>query len=352
MMNKTIFLLTLLFICMSNFACAQTQSTPDPASSADRIRDWRKLEYGMFIHYGLSTFLADDMANGDDPAEAYAPTDLDVEQWVRTAKDAGMKYIILTAKHVSGFCIWDSKVQWQGKEYDYDVASGKDTTDVIAAFIKACQKYDIWPGIYYCTMDLRNSLREIEWNPRLPVLSKEYYTLMKDHLKELHTSHPEIAIQWIDIPRHLSNEQRVELYSLVRTLNPDCLVMFNYGKESSDIEGPYTIEIAKDVTWPTDILNSEVITPIRVPFETSQVFQGKTYEMGYEHCVSIVEKWFWKENESLKSVEELAATYRDVMRMNGNFLLSVPPDTTGRIPDATVTRLQELRIALDEIKDK
>jgi alpha-L-fucosidase len=242
-------------------------------------------------------------------------------------------------------------VQWKGKEYDYDVGSGKDTTDVIAAFIKACQKYDIWPGIYYCTMDLRNSLREIEWYPQLPVLSKEYYTLMKDHLKELHTSHPDIAIQWIDIPRHLSNEQRVELYSLVRTLNPDCLVMYNYGKESALIDGPFTIETALDVSWPTDILNSEV-TPIKEPFQSQQRFQGKTYELGYEHCVSIVEKWFWKSDEILKPVDELVTTAQQVRHLNGNFLLSVPPDNTGRIPEATVARIQELRKALDKIQDK
>ena len=123
--------------------------------------------------------------------------------------------------------------------------------------------------------------------------------------------------------------------------------MFNYGKESRDIEGPFTIEKAKDVTWPTDILTSEV-TPIRVPFETPQAFQGRTYKLGYEHCVSIVEKWFWKSDESLKSVAELAVAYRETMRLNGNLLLNVPPDNTGRIPAASIARLSELREALDK----
>ena len=349
MKKTTIFSLTLLLICILSFACAQIQSAPDPASSVERIRAWQDLKYGMFIHFGLSTFVDDDMANGDDPATAYAPTHLDVDQWVRTAREAGMKYIVLTAKHVSGFCIWDSKAQWKGREFDYDVAASGDTTDVIAEFVAACRKYDIWPGIYYCTMDLRHSMREITWNPKLPVLSDEYYTLMKDHLRELHTAHPDIAIQWLDIPRHLTNEQRSELYNLVRSLNPDCLIMFNYSKESRDIEGPFTIEKAKDVTWPTDILNSEV-TPIRVPFETPQAFQGKTYELGYEHCVSIVQKWFWKSDETLKSVETLSSIYQETMRLKGNFLLNVPPDTTGRIPAASVTRLKELREELDKSK--
>jgi beta-galactosidase len=312
----------------------------------ERIRAWRELKYGMFIHYGLSTFVGDDMANGDDPATAYAPTHLDVNQWVRTARDAGMKYVVLTAKHVSGFCLWDSKATWKGQEFDYDVAASSDTTDVIAAFVAACRKYGLWPGIYYCTMDLRHSMRKITWNPKLPALSEEYYTLMKDHLWELHTAHPDIAIQWLDIPRHLTYEQRTELYKLVRSLNPDCVVMFNYGTESRDIKGPFTIDKALNVTWPTDVLNSE-ITPLKEPFQTRQEFQGRTYELGYEHCVSIVDKWFWKTDEKPKPAAELAQTYRQVMKLNGNFLLNVPPDNTGRIPAVTVTRLNELREMLD-----
>jgi beta-galactosidase len=312
----------------------------------EAIRAWRDLKYGMFIHFGLSTFIGDDMADGDDPASAYAPTHLDVDQWVRTARDAGMKYAVLTSKHVSGFCLWDSKVQWKGKEYDYDVAASGDTTDVVAEFVRACKKYGLWPGIYYCTMDLRNSIRQIQWNPKLPALSDEYFALMEDHLRELHTAHPDIAIQWLDIPRHLTNDQRAELYSLVRGLNPDCVIMFNYGTESRDIRGPYTIETALNVTWPTDVLNSE-ITPIKEPFQTRQTWQGTTYELGYEHCISIVDRWFWKADESPKPVDQLSAMYRQVMTLNGNLLLNCPPDRTGRIPPATVNRLLELRAALE-----
>jgi alpha-L-fucosidase len=317
-----------------------------PPQPTEAIRAWRELKYGMFIHFGLSTFVGNDMANGDDPASAYAPTDLDVDQWVRTAKDAGMKYAVLTAKHVSGFCLWDSKARWHGREYDYDVAASGDTTDVVAEFIRACHKYGLWPGIYYCTMDLRNSMRDIQWTPKLPVLSDEYFTLMQDHLRELHTAHPDIAIQWLDIPRHLTDGQRAALYSLVRGLNPDCVILFNYGTESRDIDGLYTIETALHVTWPTDVLNSE-ITPIKAPFQPQQQWQDRTYELGYEHCISIVDKWFWKVDESPKPADELFAMYQRVMDLNGNFLLNCPPDTTGRIPAATVARLTELRRLLD-----
>ena len=79
--------------------------------SLERLEWWEKLEYGMFIHFGMSTYV--DLAGlvcckptGDDPPTCYAPDRLDVDQWVSVARDAGMKYAVLTAKHISGFCLW------------------------------------------------------------------------------------------------------------------------------------------------------------------------------------------------------------------------------------------------------
>lgn len=316
-------------------------SQTDPSPMAKEIRAWRELKYGVFIHFGMSTFDGVELSDGTTPVQEYNPTDLDVDQWIRVAKEAGMKYAVLTAKHVAGFCLWDSKVQWKGKEFAYDVAAGPVKTDVVAAFMEACNKHGIMPGIYYCTMDRRHSHQNIEWTPRLPYLTEEYFQLMQDHLTELHTKYPEIAIQWLDIPRHLTYDQRDTLYKLIRTLNPECLVMYNYGTESRDISGDYTIEVAMKVTWPTDILNSEV-TPIKQPFRLHQEYKGKTYELGYEHCVSLVDRWFWTEGSRPKPLDELAEIWDKISRLNGNLLLNVPPDKTGQIPEASVQRLKEL----------
>ena len=80
-------------------------------------KDQIKRKYGMFIHFGINTFHDVEWSDGSFPVETYAPTEIDARQWVKTAKDAGMKYIILVAKHHEGFCLWDSKYT------DYDVAS-------------------------------------------------------------------------------------------------------------------------------------------------------------------------------------------------------------------------------------
>ena len=322
----------------------------DPNRVSEKIEAWHALKYGMFIHFGMNTFIGNDLADGKAPAFVYNPSQLDVEQWIRAAKAAGMGYAILTAKHVSGFCLWDSKVRWQDRQYDYDVASSGNRTDVVGAFVDACMKHGLWPGIYYCSMDLRNSIGDVQWHPRLPALSEEYFQLMKGHLQELHTRYPQIAIQWIDIPRHLTAAQRFDLYQLIKRLNPDCLVVFNYGTESRDIKGPYTIQTAKDVTWPTDILNSEVYL-IKEPFQARQELDGRPYLLGYEHCLSMTDRWFWYDGQVLKDARQLSSIYRQVRRLNGNLLLNCPPDKTGLLPQQIIERLQELKALIDRQED-
>ncbi len=316
--------------------------TGQSSQTKKEVQEWCALKYGMFIHFSLSTFDGNEQTPGTTSVSIYNPSNLDVDQWIRVAKDARMKYVILTAKHSSGFCLWDSKVNWKGKEFDYDVAASPVKTDVVAEFIEACKKYGIKPGLYYCIMDTRHSDTSIVWTPSLPYISKEYFQLVKDHLTELHTKYPEVAIQWLDIPRHLTYDQRNSLYQLVKNINPDCVVMFNYGQESRDIQGDFNIEEALNVSWPTDILNSEK-TFIKQPFRNQQVYEGKTYELGYEHCISLTDGWFWSEKSKPKPIEELTMVMKNVNELNGNLLLNVPPDKTGRIPKLFIDRMMGLK---------
>ena len=86
------------------------------------IKQWEQLKYGMFIHFNMNTFAGAEYDNGKLAAESFNPSDPDADQWIRTASEAGMKYAVLTAKHTGGFCLWDSKAIWKGREYDYDIA--------------------------------------------------------------------------------------------------------------------------------------------------------------------------------------------------------------------------------------
>ena len=124
--------------------------TGEPEAGAQRLslaklQAWEALGYGMFIHFGMSTFVAQEIPDGKAPASAYNPDKLDVDQWVGIARDAGMKYVVLTAKHVAGHCLWPSR------HTNYTVANSGNKTDVVEALVKACERRGILPGFYYCS---------------------------------------------------------------------------------------------------------------------------------------------------------------------------------------------------------
>jgi hypothetical protein len=118
--------------------------------SVEKLRAWEKLQYGMFIHYGMSTFVQNELPDGMAPATTYAPDKLDVAQWASVARDAGMKYAVLTTKHVAGHCLWPTK------HTDYSVANSADKTDVVEKFVTACRDKGVLPGFYYCSWDNHN----------------------------------------------------------------------------------------------------------------------------------------------------------------------------------------------------
>jgi len=125
-------------------AISQQKSDPKPETghqrlSLEKLRAWENLGYGMFIHFGMSTFDGDELSKGDKPSTFYAPDKLDVDQWVSIARDAGMKYAVLTAKHVAGHCLWPTK------HTDYQIGTSGNKTDVVGAFVEACRKRGVLP---------------------------------------------------------------------------------------------------------------------------------------------------------------------------------------------------------------
>jgi len=326
----------------------ETWVKPHPES----IEEWPALKYGMFIHYGMSTFSGRRHRVEKVGAEEYAPTDLDVEQWVRVARDAGMKYIVLTAKHVAGHCLWDSKVEWRGQEFAYDVASSTDRTDVVAAFVAACKKYDIKPGLYYCFEDYVNNSNYRKGGPgrKARIMPADYFELVNGQLAELLTEYPEVEYIWLDIPTQASPDQRTEIYKRIKEINEDCLVLYNWGLRK---KGAGSIEQTAKKAWPRDLLNTE-LNPLEAgQFEPQQTYQGETYHVGYEHCDTIATHWFWEpEDEERKQsqVAKLAKLYEQVVNAGGNLLLNVPPDRTGQIPDYFVEELMALKEAIGEME--
>ena len=314
-------------------------------ATADSLREWPKLKYGMFIHFGMSTFSGNEHQREAVPSNTYAPTNLDVEQWVRVARDAGMKYVVLTAKHSAGHCLWDSRARWKGKEFDYDVATSGDKTDVVAALVAACKKYDVKPGLYYCLEDYRNNANYHVPKPRRNSynLPAEYHQLVKDHVEELLRRYPDVFYLWLDIPVQAGLKQRTNIYKHIKTLKPGCLVLYNTGMA----QHKRTIQNIHKAAWPKDILNTEIHLPQRGSIDMRQSYRGKTYDFGYEHCDKIGKWWFWMPDEKPRPTEELFRIYQEVQQLGGNLLLNVPPDKTGRISQQHIDALMDLRKKID-----
>ena len=296
--------------------------------AGSNVKEWEQLKYGMFIHFNMNTFAGAEYDNGKMAAESFNPVNTDVDQWLLTARDAGMKYAVLTAKHTGGFCLWDSKVIWKGKEYDYDVASSGYKKDIVAQFIQSCRKYGIKPALYYCLLDDHNE----------PVSTKdEYFQLARDHIRELVTNYKGLAELWIDIPSRVTPDQQKELFSIVKTHQPDCLVTCNNGFSDGSVLA----------NFPADITNGERTLPPESGHNPVCLVNGKKYYIPMEVCQTINQNWFWMPGDVTKSVRTLYYWYSETISRGANFLLDVPPDLSGRIPEDLVARLMELKKVID-----
>ncbi|MFI5384787.1 MAG: alpha-L-fucosidase [Fimbriimonadales bacterium] len=285
---------------------------------------WENLKYGMFIHFSMNTFDQTEIAEGKSDPSTFNPTKLDVRQWIHVAKQAGMKYAVLTAKHTAGFCLWPSG--------DYDVLKSQVKVDVVGEFIKACREEGIKPGLYYCVLDGHNE-GGIKWGA---AVGPDYFALIKKHLTQLHTLYPGIYEQWIDIPAKLTPEQRRELYDLVKRLDPKCLVLMNL----SNWDKPGTT--MPPGAWPTDLAVAER-NPPPATHNPNMMVDGKPYYLPLEVCDTLEENWFWQKGDAPRTLRRLARAWQTSVGRGANLLLDVPPDMTGRIPESSVKRLMELK---------
>ena len=316
---------------------AAADSSPGPATErTPALAEYEKLRFGVSFHFNIPTFTGDDYDVGAVPATTYNPTHLDVRQWIRVAHDLGAKYAVLTAKYMSGFCLWDSK------GYDYDVAASKNKTDVVAAFVAACKEFGLRPGFYYCILDPHNE-GKFDWNSMIP---DKYFDLIKHHITELHTQYPNTFYQLFDITWKITAEQRRELYRLVKKYSPNCIIVDNQGfKQSRTNQG----RLCEAPSWPTDVINGEDTLPPLEGHDPHVTFEKKTYYMPFETWFPTgpiyppmpwMHTWFWHPWYKTQPADILARVYRDCMAGNANLLLNLAPDNTGRLPEEAVATMQ------------
>jgi alpha-L-fucosidase len=298
--------------------------------------------YGLFIHFGINTFNDLDWSDGTLPVSSYQPTALDVEQWVQTAHEAGMRYVLIITKHHEGFCLWDSP--WT----DYDVGSSSVPTDVIAAAKAACDKYGIKLALYYSL-----------WDRREPSYSNdaEYNQYMLRQLTELLGNYGPVCELWLDggWDKAKTRWPSTEIYDLVRRLQPDCVVSTNWTITSPEKPDP---DLSQGNLLPKDQKEGHPIRYFPSDFRLGdphlpgdpdpKIFShdGESYYLPFESTVTLSsqDKWFYHTQDNAnKSIDQLAALYAAATAQDNILVLNAPPDRSGRIRDVERNTLFELR---------
>jgi alpha-L-fucosidase len=300
-------------------------------------------KYGMFIHFGINTFHDMEWTDGTQPASSYKPTAIDADQWIQSAKKAGMKYVIMITKHHDGFCMWDSKYT------TYDVASSGNPTNVVEAVAKACKKYNIGLGLYYSLWD-RNKNGEVKDT----LLDKAYNTYMINQLNELLTitkKYTHVVEFWFDGSWEKANYRWPikEIYQTIKSHEPICQVGINWSiglpgnpdyqsVEPKDQKEGYPIQY-----FPSDFRLGDPYLPA-TPDPKVFSHDGKSYYMPFESTICISNQWFYNTKDTtLKSIDKLASIYNIATAQQNIFILNCPPNREGRLREKDVQLLQALR---------
>ena len=335
----------LLFSCGRNDAPAPYGPVP-----SERQLAWHDMEYYMFVHFTVNTFTDKEWGYGDEKEKVFNPSELDCRQWARVAKDAGMKGIIITAKHHDGFCLWPS----QYTSHSVKNSPWKDGKgDILKELRAACDEYGLKMGVYLSPWD-RNSA--VYGTP-------EYLQYYRNQLRELLTGYGDIFEVWFDganggdgfyggarEKRHIDNKTYYDwsnTHKIVRELQPNAVMFSDAGPDVRWVGN----ESGRGSLINWCLLNRDTMYPggdfAKILGEGHE--DGK-YWVPAEVDVSIRPGWFWHASQDslVRSPENLLDLYYSSVGRNSNLLLNVPPDKRGLLNEADVKSLMAFR----ELREK
>ena len=333
-------------------AGAQQPARETDAQHDARMQWWRDAQFGMFIHWGAYAVPAGVyhgeryqrigewiMSAARIPIPEYEgfvhqfnPVKYDADAWVRAAKDAGMKYIIITSKHHDGFAIFDSKVS------SYDIVDAAPYhRDALKALADAAHRQGMRFGVYYSIMDWHHPDAQApnapEYNSRTwsnPNFGRYVETYMKPQLRELLTQYPNIDVLWFDGEwvADWSDERGQALYDWLHAIKPSLIINNRVGHTRQGLSG---------LNKEGRIGLGDFGTPEqRVPPEG---LPG----VDWETCMTMNDTWGYKSfDDNWKDTRTLLRTLIDVASKGGNFLLNVGPTAQGEIPYQSLARLREM----------
>lgn len=295
--------------------------------SDEQLGWWRDAKFGMFIHWGLYSITGKGewhMFNEKVPVEEYSrladefvPSKFHAADWARLAREAGMKYGVLTARHHDGFCLWDSP----GSSGNFTTMATAARRDFIREYADAFRAEGLGVGLYYSPMDWRfpGYFQPRERMENALEMKKQCY----DQIRELMSNYGKIDVLWYDggwLAHQGTNKdaawlwEPIKLNRMVRELQPGVVI-----SPRSGWDGDFVCE------------------------EGEKAVTGPVRERLWEKAMRInVTAWGFAQNESLLSVDDLLVHLMNTVCRNGNVLLNVGPDRDGVIPETQAARLREV----------
>jgi alpha-L-fucosidase len=320
----------------------------ESAAERDQRMEWfREARFGMFIHWGVYSVPAGEwdgktnygewfleetkmpVSQYEKFASQFNPTQFNAREWVRMAKDAGMKYIVITSKHHDGFGMFRSK------QTDWCIKSTPFQRDPLKELAAACHEAGIKLCFYYSIMDWHHP----DWGTRRPwndvatgTPNMDQYTdYMKAQLKELLTRYGPISILWFDgqWEKPWTAERGADLYNYVRSLQPNIIVNNRVGKPQDSASGIGFTQQGKIGDYGTP--------------EQEIPATGFGPGVDWESCMTMNGHWGYnKHDQNWKSSTTLIRNLIDCASKGGNYLLNIGPTAEGVFPGACVERLQEI----------
>ncbi len=344
--HRGTFLLSAVLSCgLALCLACKREAVPSPAppvpagepaaSPAGRLDWWQEARFGLFIHWGpvslKGTEISWSRANtnplcpnkGEIPAAVYDdlyksfdPTLFHAEEWAAVAKAAGTRYVVLTAKHCDGFCLWPTETG------DYHIGRTPFGRDVCGELAAAVRKAGLRMGWYYSPMDWKDPDCRTERNAA-------YVKRMQGQVRELLTRYGRIDLLWFDWDGGTIPWDQEGTYRLVRAAQPAIVVNnrldCSFGGLSADRDiGP----------------NADYLTP-------EQVIGAYNDRQPWETCMTLGTQWSWKPDDKIKSANEVIRILADCAGGDGNLLLNVGPMPDGRIEPRQVDVLKSVGAWLD-----
>lgn len=332
-----------LFVPMLVNSADFTSETPEQRTK--RMAWFEEARFGLFIHWGVYAVPAGEwegrthygewfmeetkmpVSKYEQFASQFNPVKFNAREWVRMAKDAGMKYIVITSKHHDGFCLWDSELT------DWDIGRTPFKRDPLKELADACRESGLRLCFYYSIMDWHHP----DWGTRRPWHDTatgqpnmdRYVAYMKGQLKELITRYGPLGILWFDgeWESPWTHERGVDLYNYVRSLQPDIIINNRVGKGRAGMQGMDKGQGVGDYGTPEQEIPATGFGP----------------GVYWESCMTMNDHWGYnKHDQNWKSTKTLVRNLVDCASKGGNYLLNVGPTAEGLFPDPSVQRLAEI----------